>query len=81
MSMPTANFNEKFYLTPGYISEVLVESKINNKKYVVLEGKLVENDEYRLEEIINDCNFNGYDFIQIIYFDINGWVNLILKKQ
>lgn len=41
-------------------------------------------DIYRMfgnPEFINDCDSKGYDFIQIIYFDINGWVNLILKKQ
>ncbi len=83
MSVPKANFYGKFYLSKEFIHEVLTETKFNLQRYIVIEGKLMENDEYRLEEILNQADKLGYDLIQIFdqHGQDNAWIELIFKRK
>ncbi len=43
----------------------------------------MENDEYRLEEILNQADKLGYDFIQVFdqHCQDNAWIELIFKRK
>lgn len=63
--MPRFNFDQQGFITEKWLTEELTKCRFRKEyEYLVIEGKLLPNDEFILEEILNCAFENGYLFIE-----------------
>lgn len=58
------NYHEKGYISEFWLEQELLNNKFKKElKYIVVEGKLLENAEFEVEDILNCAFRNGFEYV------------------